>query len=81
MYADDIAMLYHDRSNDDLKGTMKRDFNTISTWAPSNNLSINNDNEVMFIKQNDVDDELFGNCVVIENVFFLSIWILILLDI
>jgi hypothetical protein len=45
-------MLYHGSSNED-----------------SNKLSINNDKtKIMFIKQNDVDDMVFENAVVIENV-------------
>jgi hypothetical protein len=45
---------------------MEHDFNTISTWAFSNKLSINNDKtKIMFIKQNDVDDVVFETCVVI----------------
>jgi endonuclease/exonuclease/phosphatase (EEP) superfamily protein YafD len=69
LYADDIAMLYHGSSKEDLKEMMERDFNTISTWASSNKLSINNDKtKIMFIKQNDVDDVVFENGVVIENV-------------
>jgi hypothetical protein len=42
LYADDIAMLHHGSSNEDLKEMMEHDFNTISTWTSSNKLSINN---------------------------------------
>jgi hypothetical protein len=72
LYADDIAMLYHGSSKEDLKEMMERDFNTISTCASNNKLSINNDKtKIMFIKQNDIDDVVFENGVgVIENVNF-----------
>jgi hypothetical protein len=46
LYADDIAMLYHGSSKEDLKEMMEHDFKTTSTWAFSNKLSINNDKTI-----------------------------------
>jgi hypothetical protein len=64
-----LLMLYHGTSNEDSKEMMARDLNTISSWASSIKLSIYNDKtKIMFKKQNDVDNVVFENGVLIENV-------------